>query len=340
MFEISNFLDFNIVDALTLIALAVGGVFGYIQWCKTNELRRAEFVDEINKRFRFDKDVTEMIYRVDHDNFSYDENTHKPPHEDEELLDKVLSIFSYICYLNEKKMLEDEEFDFYHYSIIWFCKDENIQNYLWNMHHFSKKNGCPSSFEALIKFCKSKKIFNESFDEYRNYDIFQAHYNPREYLDDGVSPMNYGLRPVKTGEVEILRKLVKQCRPLDLHTRYTYWLTVHLFDKYCFFIEDDTTPIGFITAIKNDDCLFIWQIGILKKYRKQQLSYELINGIVQIAKNEKISKIQVSIAEKNTISYKTFHSYCVNNDYIIDRVEEPNLYSFASKEVLYNIIIT
>jgi len=142
----------------------------------------------------------------------------------------------------------------------------------------------------------------------------------------------------------LLRNLAKQCKPLDIHTHYTYWIICKFFGDSCFIISNENNPIGYIMTIVKNNILFIWQIGILKEYRGNHYSKILLDSVKQYAINNNYSKILVSISPNNKSSYYTFQNYCNHNnltiiklnDYVDINDKDENFVEF---EYLYEIIL-
>lgn len=122
------------------------------------------------------------------------------------------------------------------------------------------------------------------------------------------------LKEVEEIDFPILKHLATNCPPLDIHTSYTYWAISKLFNKHCFLAKDGEVPIGYIMCIKNNSTLLIWQIGIVKEYRKRGISKILIKAVFDSIKDENID-VYVTIAEDNKDSYYAFYSFCIKNNY-------------------------
>jgi len=125
------------------------------------------------------------------------------------------------------------------------------------------------------------------------------------------------IRPVQESDAALLRHLAKSCPPLDVHTPYTYWVIAALYGEYCFLAyEKGGSPIGYVTCVKTDDSLFIWQIGILEAYRGRGLSRLLLDKVFKKAESERERPtLGVTIAKDNQNSYYAFHNYCRDHGY-------------------------
>ena len=96
---------YNISDVLTAVSVFVviiGGVFSLIQWMKNQQLKRGEYINELTEKIRTDEDIKEIVYLMDYnDEIWYTAKFHGSV-EFERKVDKTLSYFAYICYLKKK----------------------------------------------------------------------------------------------------------------------------------------------------------------------------------------------------------------------------------------------
>ena len=142
---------------------------------------------------------------------------------------------------------------------------------------------------------------------------------------------------LKENQYEQIKKMVEACSPLDVHTLYTYWVLARYFTDTSFVLYDNDEAIGFIIAITKDNVGFIWQIGVLPQYRKQDLSYLLIDKTIQAFKNKGINDIELTIDTNNQISFAAFNSYCKKQNLKLFRKEPvENQYK---NEIIYKITI-
>lgn len=130
----------------------------------------------------------------------------------------------------------------------------------------------------------------------------------------------YTLRNINESDHAIMRSLAKKCPPLDLHTQYTYWVNAAYFPDCSFILESDGEPVGYIMTVENSRILFIWQIGILPEHRGKGLSGQLISACLDYAASCG-KKIQVTIAEDNIASYRSFLSACEKKGYKPEKVD-------------------
>ena len=149
----------EIISLATLGCAVCGGIFAWFQWRKSNKLKRAEFLDQIIQKLRFDEEFVETIYSIDYETFSYNDKFQTPDNPVQMKVDKLLSYLDYICYLRENRIIKEKEFSPNRYIITRVCCNEDICCYLWNLYHFSHSFQKDCSFEYLIKYCLKKGLF-------------------------------------------------------------------------------------------------------------------------------------------------------------------------------------
>lgn len=171
----SNWTLTNILSAISLILLAIGGFFALFQWISANKIKRTEFVNQIIEKLRFDPELVKTMYMIEYDCNWYNCSFHNGKSDTEEKIDKFLSYLSYICYIREMRILHKREFAILEYELHRTCSSSDIQSYLWNLYHFSKKQNVRCTYQYLISYGIEKKIIDkDSFlDEnsirYRKY---------------------------------------------------------------------------------------------------------------------------------------------------------------------------
>jgi len=155
----------EIIALLTLIATALigglGGTFALLQWSKSNRIRRTEFVREIVERLEFDKELADISYILDYEREKWYNREYHGDKEKEQKFDSFFSYLTYICYLRKTKSLTAKEFTLFEYTIRRACSNRQAQAYLWNLHHWSKRNNTTSSFQYLIDYLREKVLDEE-----------------------------------------------------------------------------------------------------------------------------------------------------------------------------------
>jgi hypothetical protein len=164
------------VSLITLISVIIGAYIAAMQLKASNETKRAMFFFQVNEKLRSDEGMVEAMHKIDYSDWSYDENFHNKGNGFESKLDRLLSYLSYICYLNKTKNIIDEEFSALQYKLTRVCSFKEIQMYLWNLYHFSKKQNTICSFQHLIEFGMEHNLITKDFIE-NNHDLFKKRLN-------------------------------------------------------------------------------------------------------------------------------------------------------------------
>ena len=151
------------------------------------------------------------------------------------------------------------------------------------------------------------------------------------------------IRKANKDDYLLLRNMAKSCKPLDVHTPYTYWMVCNFFHDGCFIAEEDGIAAGSIMTIKGDDYVFIWQIGVVSEFRGKGLSQQLYKSVLDYARECRLKKIILSIAPDNDSSNFAFKKFCEKNELNlvqsgICNIEIPDE-QFFEKENLYEIIL-
>ena len=144
------------------------------------------------------------------------------------------------------------------------------------------------------------------------------------------------IRNVTKNDANLLQNLANSCKPLDVHTIYTYWVLCNYFNNSCYILEIDTKPIVFITAVQSSKIL-IWQIGILSEYRGNGYSLKLIDAVISNINDTE--DIRVTIDKNNSESNGAFKKYASVNNYEIRAVDSLKLkgIDIEEDEIIYNI---
>lgn len=151
----------NLFSLVTLFFAVAGGIFALVKWNKDTLLQRSEKVNELLERIRSDKDMTRCIHLFDYETAWYDGKFHGGAIE--KSVDRTLSYLSYICYLREERILKKKEFDFFRYELVRTVSNRDVQDYLYNVYHFSKFNNSPMTFEYLYRFAQKEGFLDKQF---------------------------------------------------------------------------------------------------------------------------------------------------------------------------------
>ena len=163
----------DIISAIMLITVILGGIWGFIQWQISLKIKKAEYINELTQKIRTDTDIKDIIYLFDYGIDWYNRNFHGDS-ELELKVDRTLSYFSYICYLRKRHLIARNEFMFFKYEIERILANKNVQEYFYNLYHFSKKFRIPFTFYYLFEYGRKHNFFNSEF--YNNRSEYYPHY--------------------------------------------------------------------------------------------------------------------------------------------------------------------
>lgn len=172
MFDINNWSVAETLSLFSIIIAIIGGIFAYKQWKYANKTKRADFINQIINKLRYSDEMIDIWYRIEYNSKWYDENFHNNK-EFECKMDKFLSFLSYICYLYELKHITNKEFSILQYEINRTCKSSEIQNYLWNLYHFSAFQKYDCSFQYLIDYGIKNELINKNTFYNPQSDIYK-----------------------------------------------------------------------------------------------------------------------------------------------------------------------
>ena len=153
----------DILSAISIGLMILGGIFAYKQWTAANQIKRTELIKQIIERLRFDKEMAETMYIVEYDNSWYNADFHDRDDDFEHRIDKLLSYLTYICYLKSEKNISKKEFRILQYEINRACTSQCVQSYLWNLYHFAHRQGSECSFQYLIDYGLKNGLIDKSF---------------------------------------------------------------------------------------------------------------------------------------------------------------------------------
>lgn len=167
----------DIVSIISLLLVITGGVFAYYQWRRDIALKRANYINELTEKIRTDDSIKDVVYLLDYDDHWYSKEFHGSG-KLELKMDKTLSYFSYICYLRKQRIISNKEFDFFRYEIERILKNQQVQDYFFNLYHFCNQLDTPMTFKFLFEYGESKKVFDEVFYDKNAYmkDLKYHHY--------------------------------------------------------------------------------------------------------------------------------------------------------------------
>ena len=165
---INNILVSNELKGISQLIAIIGGVFVFYQWQHNNRLKKADYINELTEKIRTDKMIKKTVYMFGYDKHWYSKEFHSGGNL-EIRVDKTLSYFSYICYLKSRRIITKKELYFFRYELESILGNEEVQDYLYNLYHYSASMGVPMTFKYLFDYGKKEKIFIEEMYDKESY---------------------------------------------------------------------------------------------------------------------------------------------------------------------------
>ena len=145
---------------LSFIIAFLGFLFSLWRWNTYISLKRTDRVNDLNEKIRTDSEIVEVHYMFEYSEDWYSSGFHGGG-DLERKVDRTLTFYSYLCYLKEKKIISEKEFDtFFQYRITGTLRNLQVQKYLSFLHRYSKTLDVQSPFYYLCKYSKENGIFD------------------------------------------------------------------------------------------------------------------------------------------------------------------------------------
>jgi L-2,4-diaminobutyric acid acetyltransferase len=146
------------------------------------------------------------------------------------------------------------------------------------------------------------------------------------------------IRTCAPGDIQKVRHFVSKCKPLGVHTGYTYWVLFHNFSGTCFVMEEEGKIVGYVSGMKSstfDDVFFLWQIGVAEEMRGKGYSYLLLQKVLEAAKKMRCTKMQMSLEEKDGASFHAINGFAKKHNLNISVAGEAR-YPHSVNETMYH----
>jgi hypothetical protein len=172
MFDFSKWTNENAFSLITIFLAIIGGGFAYLQYRRSVKLQRAEFVNMIVDKLRFNEKLV-LVKRMVESTPWYNEEFHHGAEWESEI-DAFFAYLSYICYLIQENIISKNEAKALEYTLSSTISRPQTQEYLWNLYWWSQRHKVNCSFQCLIDYGLSnnfisKDKFNEDSEAFRKY---------------------------------------------------------------------------------------------------------------------------------------------------------------------------
>lgn len=166
----------DVTACISVLLVIVGGIFGFIQWHKNLEIKKASYINELTEKIRSDNDIKQTVYKIDYEEEWYNESFHNSGKKELEM-DKTLSYFSYICYLKKYRIISSSEFKFFQYEIASILDNEQVVDYLYNIYHYSIGGNIPITFYYLLEYGRKNNFIEPDFYDPESYRYNSKYHN-------------------------------------------------------------------------------------------------------------------------------------------------------------------
>ncbi|SHJ01432.1 GNAT family N-acetyltransferase [Lutispora thermophila] len=152
------------------------------------------------------------------------------------------------------------------------------------------------------------------------------------------------IRSMESKDIAAVRELIDYCKPLDLHTPFTYWILSEYFNNTCFVLEDEDEIVGYTGGMKSssmDRTFYLWQIGLMPDYRGKGYFNMLMDQIINEVKAIGCKFLEFSVLSDNYQSINAFSNYAKKKGLPIEKRGSLSFYDKLTdeecKEDIYRI---
>jgi L-2,4-diaminobutyric acid acetyltransferase len=117
-------------------------------------------------------------------------------------------------------------------------------------------------------------------------------------------------RPSTAHGAEI-RRLVSECKPLDLNSTYAYLLLCEHFAETCVRAEYAGRTVGFVSAYRppeRSDVIFVWQVAVAAETRGQGLAAAMLRDLLQRKGVRACRYLETTVSPSNEPSRRLFYA--------------------------------
>ena len=143
------------------------------------------------------------------------------------------------------------------------------------------------------------------------------------------------IRSIESRDIGTIRVLIDICKPLDLHTPFTYWILSEYFNNTCLVLEDEETIFGYTGGMKSsskEGVFYLWQIGLLPNYRGKGYFGLLLDRVIEEAKKTGCHSLEFSVLSNNYQSINAFSNYAKEKGLPMEKRDSLDFYDKLADE--------
>ncbi|MCQ2104325.1 MAG: hypothetical protein MJZ26_00895 [Fibrobacter sp.] len=179
----------NVAQICGVVIAFVGALITWNVWRNDKREKNIAAVYEMFKNIRLVDKVKEFMYVLDYGEHWYDENFHKRNKKldegrvcivEEHTVDSYLSVLNFSAYMLHAKAFDEEQLELFDYEFRRTLVNSELQNYLYNIWHFSTQHQMICPFADLVNYAREKGLLrtdffdpnackNEKFPKYLNW---------------------------------------------------------------------------------------------------------------------------------------------------------------------------
>ena len=116
---------------------------------------------------------------------------------------------------------------------------------------------------------------------------------------------------------------ITSCPPLDVNSRYAYFLLCDHFSQTSVVCRDDDQDgkiVGFIGGYRLPDApgtFFVWQIAVAEQCRGHKLSHRMLDHLLHLDRDNPVTRIQATYTPSNMASLNFFKKYAARKNALV-----------------------
>lgn len=165
----------TILSSLSSVAIIISAFFAIYQWRKTKKLNGVKYLQQLREKLYDDKEISEVIYMFDYNEKWYSIEFHETK-EMQTKVDRTLSVLEHASYLKMKKHIDKNQFLVIRYQVDRTLCNSQVQAYLFNLYHWSKRTNIPMPFSYLVKYGLHEGYIRKDFKNV-NSQIYKRYLN-------------------------------------------------------------------------------------------------------------------------------------------------------------------
>lgn len=124
-----------------------------------------------------------------------------------------------------------------------------------------------------------------------------------------ISRPTFAIRSPTVEDGAAVSELARELPSLDTYSPYLYVVLCDRFSETCAIASDASGCVGFVTGFRDPrhaDTLFVWQIGVSQRVRRQGLAEALLVSVLARETNRDVSLVETTVTADNAASRALF----------------------------------